>query len=150
MPGLYQRDNLSQQLAQAIELAQQRRERNQAVENARREANVKAVTDFAKALGRTYETWGDSDEDKLAKLQQERKEAIAEQQQRDDELRSMFHHVEQPSYGESYNQAMLNRDMLGYVPNSKYTDAMSNYRPTEAMYASRPDYDYIMKRRGLY
>ena len=149
MPGLYQRDNFAQQLAQAIELAQQRRERNQAIEDARREANVKAATDFAKALGRTYETWGD-DEDKLAKLQQEREEAIAEQQQRDNELRSMFHQTEEPSYGESYKQAMLNKDMLGYVPNSKYTDAMANYRPTEAMYASRPDYDYIMKRRGLY
>ena len=149
MPGLYQRDNLSQQLAQAIELAQQRRERNQAVENARREANVKAVTDFAKALGRTYETWGD-DEAKLAALQKEKEEAIAEQQAHDDELRSMFRQTEEPSYGESYKQAMLNKDMLGYVPNSKYTDAMANYRPTEAMYASRPDYDYIMKRRGLY
>lgn len=56
MPGLYQRDNLAQQLAQAIEMAQQRRERNQAVEDARRESNVKAITGFAEALGRTYET----------------------------------------------------------------------------------------------
>lgn len=149
MPGLYQRDNLAPQLAQAIENAQRRRESIRAIQAQRDRESVNAALNFAKALGRTYETWGD-DEDKLAKLQQERAEAIAEQQQRDDELRSMFHNVEQPSYGESYNQAMLNKDMLGYVPNSKYTDAMANYRPTEAMYASRPDYDYIMKRRGLY
>lgn len=148
MPGIYSRDNLAQQLAQAIELAQQRRERTQAVEDARREANVKAVTDFAKALGRTYETWGD-DEAKLAELQKEREEAIAAQQAHDEEMRSMFHHTEEPSYGDSYAKAMLNKDMAGYVPMSKYTDAMAGYVPTEAMYSARPNYNDIIKRRGL-
>lgn len=148
MPGLYQRDNLAPQLAQAIELAQQRRERNQAIEDARRESNVKAATDFAKALGRTYETWGD-DESKLAALQKEREEAIAAQQAHDEELRSMFHNIEEPSYGESYAKAMLNKDMAGYVPNSKYTDAMAGYVPTEGIYTARPSYNDIIKKRGL-
>lgn len=148
MPGIYSRDNLAPQLAHAIEMAQQRRERNQAIEDARREANVKAVTDFAKALGRTYETWGD-DESKLAALQKEREEAIAAQQEHDEELRSMFHRIDEPSYGDSYSKAMLNKDMAGYVPMSKYTNAMAGYVPTEAMYSARPTYNDIIKRRGL-
>ena len=135
MPGLYQRDNLAQQLAQAIELAQQRRERTRAIEDQRNSENVKAATDFAKALGRTYETWGD-DEAKLAKLQAEREEAIAAQQAHDEELRSMFHNIEEPSYGDSYAKAMLNKDMAGYVP-------------TEGIYTARPSYNDIIKKRGL-
>lgn len=150
MPGLYQRDNLAQQLAQAIELAQQRRERNRAIEDQRNSENVKAATDFAKALGRTYETWDSKDDEaKLAKLQQEREEAIAAQQAHDEELRSMFHNIEEPSYGDSYSKAMLNRNMAGYVPMSKYTDAMAGYVPTEGIYTERPSYNDIIKRRGL-
>ena len=148
MPGLYQRDNLAQQLAQAIELAQQRRERTRAIEDQRNSENVKAATDFAKALGRTYETWGD-DEAKLAKLQAEREEAIAAQQAHDEELRSMFHNIEEPSYGDSYAKAMLNKDMAGYVPMSKYSDAMAGYVPTEGIYTARPSYNDIIKKRGL-
>lgn len=139
MPGLYQRDNLAQQLAQAIELAQQRRERTQAVEDARRESNVKAVTDFAKALGRTYETWDSKDDEaKLAALQEERAQAL---EARDDAMRSMFHQVE-PSYDSGYAKAMMGRDMAGYVPMSRYSDAMAGYMPG-------PSYNDIIKKRGL-
>lgn len=149
MPGIYSRDNLAQQLAQAIEMAQQRRERNRAIEAQRNSENVKAATDFAKALGRTYETWGD-DEAKLAALQKEREEAIKAQQEHDDELRSMFHNIEEPSYGDSYSNAMLNKDMAGYVPMSRYSDEMAGYVPTEAMYSARPNYNDIIKKRGIY
>lgn len=148
MPGIYQRDNLAQQLAQAIELAQKRRERTRAIEAQRTSENVKAATDFAKALGRTYETWGD-DEAKLAALQKEREEAIAAQQEHDNELRSMFHHTDEPSYGDSYAKAMLNKDMVGYVPMSKYTEAMAGYVPSEGIYTARPSYNDIIKKRGL-
>lgn len=118
MPGIYNRDNLAQQLAQAIELAQQRRERNRAIESQRNSENVKAATDFAKALGRTYETWDSNDEEKLAALQKEREEALAAQ-------------------------------MAGYVPMSRYTDAMAGYVPTESVYSARPNYNDIINRRGL-
>lgn len=139
MPGLYQRDNLAQQLAQAIELAQQRRERNRAIEAQRNSENVKAATDFAKALGRTYESWDSKDdEEKLAVLQEERAQAL---EAHDNEMRSMFHQVE-PSYDSDYAKAMLGRDMVGYVPMSKYTDAMSGYVPAA-------NYNDIIKRRGL-
>lgn len=139
MPGLYQRDNLAQQLAQAIELAQQRRERTRAIEDQRNSENVKAATDFAKALGRTYETWESKDDEaKLAALQEERAQAL---EARDDAMRSMFHQVE-PSYDRNYAKAMMGRDMAGYVPMSRYSDAMAGYVPG-------PSYNDIIKRRGL-
>lgn len=139
MPGLYQRDNLAQQLAQAIELAQQRRERTRAIEDQRNSENVKAATDFAKALGRTYETWDSKDDEaKLAALQEEKAQAL---EARDDAMRSMFHQVE-PSYDSGYAKAMMGRDMAGYVPMSRYSDSMAGYIPG-------PSYNDIIKRRGL-
>lgn len=77
MAGIYNRDNLAQQLNPVIEAALARRQATQDREAQRRLQNAKAIGDFAKALGRTYETWdGKSDEDKLAALQQEREEAL--------------------------------------------------------------------------
>lgn len=139
MPGLYQRDNFAPQLAQAIELAQKRREAIRATQAQRDRESVNAALNFAKALGRTYETWGSNDDEaKLAELQEERAQAL---EAHDDEMRSMFHQVE-PSYDSDYSKAMLNRDMAGYVPMSKYTDAMVGYAPAA-------NYNDIIKRRGL-
>lgn len=149
MAGIYNRDNLAQQLSPVIEAALARRQATQDREAQRRAQNAQAIGNFAKALGRTYETWGD-DEAKLAALQKEREEAIKAQQEHDDKLRSMFHNIEEPSYGDSYSNAMLNKDMAGYVPMSKYSDAMAGYVPTEAMYAARPNYNDIIKKRGIY
>ena len=148
MAGIYNRDNLAQQLAPAIEAALARRQAYLDREAQRRNQNAQAIGNFAKALGRTYETWGDDDA-KLAALQKEREEAIAAQQAHDEELRSMFHNIEEPSYGDSYTKAMLNKDMAGYVPMSKYTDAMAGYVPTEGIYTARPSYNDIIKKRGL-
>lgn len=133
MPGIYSRDNLAQQLAQAIEMAQQRRERNRAIEAQRNSENVKAATDFAKALGRTYETWdGKSDEDKLIALQQEREEAIKAQQEHDDYLRGMLNR-EQPS---------------GPSTNDYYAQAMQGYTPASSYVV--PNYSEVLRKRGLY
>lgn len=123
MPGIYSRDQFAQQLAQAIENANTRRQASLDREAARTKDNAAAIANFGKALGRTWETWGQSDEDKLAALQKEREEALRVQQE----------------------QAM--RD---YVPTSRYSEAMRGYVPTEAMYASRPAYSDIIKRGGLY
>lgn len=139
MPGIYQRDNLSPQLAQAIENAQRRREAIRATQAQRDRESVNAALNFAKALGRTYETWDSKDDEaKLAELQEERAKAL---EAHDDEMRSMFHQVE-PSYDSNYSKAMLGRDMAGYVPMSKYTDAMVGYAPAAS-------YNDIIKRRGL-
>lgn len=138
MPGLYQRDNLAPQLAQAIENAQRRRESIRAIKAQRDRENVNAALNFAKALGRTYETWGD-DESKLAALQKEREEAIKAQQEEDAMLRVAKADA-RPDIGQmlaennSYNNAMLNRDMAGYVPMSARVV---------------PNYNEMMKRRGL-
>ena len=146
MPGLYQRDNLAPQLAQAIELAQQRRERNQAIENARRESNVKAIGNFAEALGRTYET----SPSVLAKRRQELLDEIEsikaakahEQEVQDIYDNQVAQRLAMDDYlnrqgtinaaMDNYNKAMLSKDMKGYsLPNI-------------------PNYYEAMKHRGLY
>lgn len=77
MAGIYTRDNFAQLLANAIENAQARRQAYVDREAQRTKENTGAIANFAKALGRTYETWdGKSDEDKLAALQKEREEAL--------------------------------------------------------------------------
>ena len=146
MPGLYQRDNLAQQLAQAIELAQKRRERNQSKEDARRESNVKAITGFAEALGRTYET----SPSVLAKKRQELLDEIEsikaakahEQEVQDIYDNQVAQRLAMDDYlnrqgtinaaMDNYNKAMLSKDMEGYT------------LPTI------PNYYEAMKRRGLY
>lgn len=81
MAGIYTRDNFAQLLANAIENAQARRQAHVDREAQRTKENAGAIANFAKALGRTYETWdGKSDEDKLAALQKEREEAVAQQE----------------------------------------------------------------------
>ena len=135
MPGIYNRDNLAQQLAQAIEMAQQRRERTRAIEAQRNSENVKAATDFAKALGRTYETWGD-DEAKLAALQKEREEAIAAQQEHDQELRDERASLMMPS------------TINGPSVSSAYAQAMQGYTPASSYVV--PNYSEVLRKRGLY
>lgn len=134
MAGIYNRDNLAQQLAPAIEAALARRQAYLDREAQRRNQNAQAIGNFAKALGRTWETWGD-DEAKLAALQKEREEAIAAQQEHDQELRdervsSMFPNVGGPSTSGYYAQAMQ-----GYTPASSYVV---------------PNYSEVLKKRGLY
>ena len=134
MAGIYNRDNLAQQLAPAIEAALARRQAYIDREAQRRNQNAQATGNFAKALGRTWETWGD-DEAKLAALQKEREEAIAAQQEHDQELRdemasSMFPNVGGPSTSGYYAQAMQ-----GYTPSSSYVV---------------PNYSEVLKKRGLY
>lgn len=97
MAGIYSRDNFAQLLANAIESAQARRQAHVDREAQRTKENAAAIANFAKALGRTYETWG-SDEDKLAALQKEREEAVRAQQEEESLLRA----------------AKANRDMAGY------------------------------------
>lgn len=81
MAGIYNRDNFAQLLANAIENAQARRQAYVDREAQRTKENAGAIANFAKALGRTWETWdGKSDEEKLAALQKEREEAIKAQQ----------------------------------------------------------------------
>ena len=135
MAGIYQRDNLAQQLAPAIEAALARRQAYIDREAQRRNQNAQAIGNFAKALGRTYETWGD-DEAKLAALQKEREEAIQAQQENDQELRNeraslmMPSTINGPSVSSSYAQAMQ-----GYTPASSYVV---------------PNYSEVLRKRGLY
>lgn len=132
MAGIYTRDNFAQLLANAIENAQNRRQAHVDREAQRTKDNAAAIANFAKALGRTYETWGQSDEDKLAALQKEREEAVKAQQEHDDYLRGMLNREQPsgPSTSQYYAQAMQ-----GYTPASSYTV---------------PNYSEVLRKRGLY
>lgn len=135
MAGIYNRDNLAQQLAPAIEAALARRQAYIDREAQRRNQNAKTIGDFAKALGRTYETWGD-DEAKLAALQKEREEAIQAQQENDQELRD-----ERASY-------MMPSTINGPSVSSAYAQAMQGYTPASSYVV--PNYSEILRKRGLY
>lgn len=143
MPGIYSKDNFAQQLASAIENAQTRRQGFVDREAKRVNSNVEAIQNFGKALGRWWELRDKDDAAELAKLQKEREEVVAAQKARDDELRKVFHVEPVVQSGEA-------PAMQGYVPMSKYTDAMRGYRPTESLYPSRPSYSDVIKRGGLY
>ena len=131
MAGIYNRDNFAQLLANAIENAQARRQAYVDREAQRTKENAGAIANFAKALGRTYETWG-SDEEKLAALQKEREEAIKAQQEHDDYLRGMLNR-EQPS---------------GPSTNDYYAQAMQGYKPASSYVV--PNYSEVLRKRGLY
>jgi len=131
MAGIYTRDNFAQLLANAIENAQARRQAYVDREAQRTKENAGAIANFAKALGRTYETWG-SDEEKLAALQKEREEAIKAQQEHDDYLRGMLNR-EQPS---------------GPSTNEYYAQAMQGYTPASSYIV--PNYSEVLRKRGLY
>lgn len=131
MAGIYTRDNFAQLLANAIENAQARRQAYVDREAQRTKENAAAIANFAKALGRTYETWG-SDEEKLAALQKEREEAIKAQQEHDDYLRGMLNR-EQPS---------------GPSTNEYYAQAMQGYTPASSYVV--PNYSEVLRKRGLY
>ena len=139
MAGIYTRDNFAQLLANAIENAQARRQAYVDREAQRTKENAGAIANFAKALGRTYETWG-SDEEKLAALQKEREEAIKAQQEEDSLLRAAKADArpdigQQLAQSNSYNTAMANRDMAGY-----HTTPM----------VVVPNYSQVIAKRGIY
>ena len=146
MPGLYQRDNLAPQLAQAIENAQRRRESIRATQAQRDRESVNAALNFAEALGRTYET----SPSVLAKRRQElldEIENIKAAKAHEQEVQDIYNdQVDQRlaiddylkrqgtinAAMDNYNKAMLSKDMEGYT------------LPTI------PNYYEAMKRRGLY
>lgn len=135
MAGIYQRDNLAQQLAPAIEAALARRQAYIDREAQRRNQNAQTIGNFAKALGRTYETWGD-DEAKLAALQKEREEAIQAQQENDQELR------------EERASLMMPSTINGPSVSNTYAQAMQGYKPASSYVV--PNYSEVLRKRGLY
>lgn len=138
MAGIYQRDNLAQQLTPAIEAALARHQATQDREAQRRLQNAQAIGNFAKALGRTYETWdGKSDEDKLAALQKEREEAVA-QQEYEQSVRDKYNEqVALRNKVNDYLTAMNSQPSLdakrqvysGPTQSESYSNAMGSYEP---------------------
>ena len=121
MAGIYTRDNREQILTAALENAMRRKQEYTDRKNARAQENAKAISEFLKAAGRTYETWG-SDEEKLAALEKEREEAIKAQQEHDAEIRTQaaeYAASQQPTV--QPNQYVIS--MQGYDPR----DGMRGY-----------------------
>lgn len=135
MPGIYTRDQFAQQLANAIENAQARRQAFVDREAQRRNQNAQTIGNFAKALGRTAETL-QSDEDKLAALQKEREEVIRAQQEHDQELR------------DERASSMMPSTINGPSVSSSYAQAMQGYTPASSYVV--PNYSEVLRKRGLY
>ena len=150
MAGIYTRDQFAQQLANAIENAQARRQAHVDREAARTTSNMQAIGNFAKALGRTWETWdGKSDEEKLAALQKEREEAVA-QQEYEQAVKEKYN--EQVAQRNAVNDYLFQRGLRAganpYLREMNSTNDMQGYTP-ESSYAA-PNYSEILKKRGLY
>ena len=142
MPGLYQRDNLAPQLAQAIENAQRRRESIRAIKAQRDRENVNAALNFAKALGRTYET----SPSVLAKKRQElldEMENIKAVKAHEQEVQDKYN--EQVAlrnrvndYFTSMNaQGSLDEKMQNYsgpTQSESYAEAMRGYEPSRVLH----------------
>lgn len=143
MAGIYNRDNLAQQLSPVIEAALARHQATQDREAQRRMQNAQAIGNFAKALGRTYETWdGKSDEDKLAALQKEREEAIA-QQEYEQSVRDKYNEqVALRNKVNDYLTAMNSQPSLdakrqvysGPTQSESYSNAMGGYEPNRVLH----------------
>ena len=164
MAGIYQRDNLAQQLTPAIEAALARHQATQDREAQRRLQNAKAIGDFAKALGRTYETWGQSDEDKLAALQKEREEVVAQQkyEQQVAQRNAVNDYLWKKPIEEKYNEQVAQRNAVSdylfqkglraganpYLREMNSMNAMEGYTPYPEV--SVPNYMEALKKRGVY
>ena len=143
MAGIYTRDNFAQLLANAIENAQARRQAYVDREAQRTKENAGAIANFAKALGRTYETWdGKSDEEKLAALQKEREEAIA-QQEYEQSVRDKYNEqVDLRNRVNDYLNGMNAQSSLdakrqvysGPTQSESYANAMGGYEPDRVLH----------------
>lgn len=163
MPGIYSRDNFAAGLQNALEAALRRREAYVQRDNARRDANVKSITNFMDEVGHSAEE-GAEQRDKLAALKAERNAILKAQEDR--------------------NQAILDANerslaaeqlMQGYRPGvigSDYEQAMRGYRPAiptrqskipeydgvyddstssvEYSLRNQPNYDYLSAMQGIY
>jgi len=114
--GIYSRDNLASGLQNALEAALRRRDEYVKQDAARRDANVKAITDMMKVAGRAAEA-SSAQEDKLKELEEERAAIIKAQNDMADAAKR----------GDD-----AAHDMFGYRPNmagySDYMDTMSGRR----------------------
>lgn len=163
MPGIYSRDNFATGLQNAIEAALRRREAYVQRDNARRDANVKAITNFMDEVGRSAESGADQ-RDKLAALEAERNEILKAQEDRNQAVmdaneRSLAAEQLMQGYrpgviGSDYEQAMR-----GYHPamptrqpklpeyDGVYDDSTSS---VEYSLRRQPDYDYLSAMQGFY
>lgn len=164
MAGIYSRDNFAQLLANAIENAQARRQANVDREAQRTKENAAAIANFAKALGRTYETWGQSDEDKLAALQKEREEALAAEkyEQQVAQRNAVNDYLWKKPIEEKYDEQVAQRNAVGdylfqkglraganpYLREMNSTNAMAGYEPYPEV--TVPNYMEALKKRGVY
>ena len=163
MPGIYTRDQFAQQLANAIENAQARRQAFVDREAQRRNQNAQTIGNFAKALGRTAETW-QSDEDKLAALQKEREEALAAEKYDAQvaQRNAVNDYLWKKPIEEKYDAQVAQRNAVNdylfqkglraganqYLRELNSSNSMAGYEPYPQV--TGPSYVEALKKRGLY
>ena len=169
MAGIYTRDNREQILTAALDNAMRRKQEYTDRKNARAQENAKAISEFLKAAGRTYETWG-SDEEKLAALEKEREEAVAaekydQQVAQRQAVNDYLLNMGGGSAGTKYSQPtgpsqseMFSEAMRGYEPNRMlnapwYADSSLGLLNDRPELESRLDSNFnsnFRPKRGLY
>lgn len=160
--GIYSRDNFASGLQNALEAALRRRDEYVKQDAARRDANVKAITDMMKVAGRAAEA-SSAQEDKLKELEEERaailkaqSDALDESMMRSSEalderkrneymlgggLKTGIAPSGTPSNGPgiAYEQAM---GMLGYMPNGYRVPDFSDGAYKRRAGYGQPNYTY--------
>ncbi len=167
MPGIYSRDNFAAGLQNALEAALRRREAYMQRDAARRDANVKSITNFMDEVGRSAEE-GAEQRDKLAALEAERNAILKAQEDKNQAVldangRSLA--AEQLMQGYRPNSALAVPDketaayqsamMQGYAPGNDYRLAGFYYpnsrQPVTYSQPGTPDnYDYLSAMQGIY
>lgn len=142
MAGIYNRDNLAQQLSPVIEAALARRQATQDREAQRRAQNAQAIGNFAKALGRTYET----SPSVLAKKRQElldEIESIKAAKAHEQEVQDKYNEqVAMRNRVNDYLTAMNSQPSLdakrqvysGPTQSESYANAMGGYEPDRVLH----------------
>ena len=128
--GIYSRDNLASGLQNALDAALRRRDEYVKQDAARRDANVKAITDMMKVAGRAAESTSEM-EDKLEKLQEERK-AILKAQEEESLKRSAEALLRRPAA-----QPMAMPVKSGFLPSDVASNVIAGEMPA-------PDYYGVM------
>lgn len=164
--AIYSRDNFAPALQSALDSALRRRDEYVMRDAARRDANVKAITDMMKVAGRAAESTSEQ-EDKLKKLQEERNAILKAQEDAnkavlDANERSLNASQAMQDYRPNSVLAVPDKEtsayqaamMEGYRPNPSFSMEVSRQPreigPSEGRNYQVGDYDYLSEMNKAY
>lgn len=164
--AIYSRDNFAPALQSALDSALRRRDEYVKRDAARRDANVKAITDMMKVAGRAAESTSEQ-EDKLKKLEEERNAILKAQEDAnkavlDANERSLNASQAMQDYRPNSVLAVPDKEtsayqaamMEGYRPNPSFSMTVSRQPreigPSEGRDYQVGDYDYLSEMNRAY